>query len=101
MYGFSTTIRWFGQTFSSYGISFYPQRIEGTRNMVLPHMGADLQQFLCAMQWISALIPDFSSVIHPLEELLERVYTIVAERTLLASVSISLLSSCWNCKHED
>lgn len=63
--------------------------------------GADLQQFVCSMQWISAGIPKFSSVIRALADHIESVYAIVGKRTRLASDCISRLAAGWKSKHED
>lgn len=49
--------------------------------MTSPQICADLQNFLCDMQWIRSDIPEFSSIIGCLAELLEKLYTIVGKRT--------------------
>lgn len=46
-------------------------------------------------------IPDFSSVIRSLEDLFERVYSLVGKHTRLASGLISLSSAGWNSEHGD
>lgn len=63
--------------------------------------GADLQQFVCEMQWMRAAIPEFSSIIRPLESLLDDVYADIGKRTLLAAGRVFLRSAAWNADHDD
>lgn len=39
-----------------------------------PTSGAQLQQFVCALQWMHNAIPHFSAVVRPFSDLLERLY---------------------------
>lgn len=68
---FTTIIRWCGRVIFSDGILFHPRRIDGIQQMSRPETGADLQRFVCAMQWMRYAIPEFSSIIPPLADLLK------------------------------
>ena len=50
-----TEIRWCGRIISEQGIKFDPRRLSGLVQMEPPTHGAHLQQFLCAMQWLSLI----------------------------------------------
>lgn len=82
-------------------MSFDRRRIDGIRNMVSHDTGEFSQQLFCAIKWIRDGIPEFSLVIRPLADLLEKVYTLVGKRTKLASGRISLPAAGWNYGHED
>lgn len=82
---FATTIRWCVREISSEGISFAPRRIDGIRKMASLETEAGFTLFVCAIQWICAGISTFSSIIRPLVDVLENVYTLAGKRTLLAA----------------
>lgn len=77
------------------GTRFDPHRIEGIRHMQQPTNGAHLQQFVRTMQWMRNAIPDFSSIVPPLSEMLEKVYTKDGKRTKTSEARISLSSIGW------
>jgi hypothetical protein len=52
-------VRWCGRLISAAGSKFDPRRIEGILKMSPPSTGADLQQFLCALNWMRTAIPAF------------------------------------------
>lgn len=98
---FRSTIRWCGRLLSPDGIRFDPARIDGIKNMTQPTNGAELQQFVCAMQWMRNGIPKFSTLIRPLSLLLEEVYKTVGKRTRLAAGKLPLSSSHWGQPESD
>lgn len=57
---FSHSIRWCGRQISADGVRYNPRRLDGLLNMAPPVTGANLQQFICALQWVKSAIPDFS-----------------------------------------
>lgn len=80
---------------SSNCVSFNLWRIVDIRKMTLPQMCANLQPFARTMQRMCAVIPEFLSVISLLAHLLERVHTLVAKPTRLASGRILLSKAGW------
>lgn len=70
---FATTIRWCRRIIPTDGIVINPLGIRGTRNMNVPIIGADVQQFVCSMQWMRAELLKFSTLIRPLADILESV----------------------------
>jgi hypothetical protein len=65
-----------------------------------PSTGADLQQFVCAFNWMRTAIPSFSELVFPIHELLEAVYARSGKRTKKAAARISLHEVGWNADHQ-
>ena len=93
---FAKSIRWYGRLISSEGIRYDPRRMEGLLSMEPPQTGANLQQFVCALQWVKNGIPEFSRLVAPLHEFLERVYTFAGKRTKKAVTRVKLQSLGWS-----
>jgi Reverse transcriptase (RNA-dependent DNA polymerase)/RNase H-like domain found in reverse transcriptase len=97
---FAREVRWCGRLISGSGVRFDPRRVQGLRKMELPTTGADLQQFLCAMNWMPTAVPNYSSMISPLHSLLEEVYRTVGGKRTKSAVSKILLSAVgWTAGH--
>lgn len=98
---FATSVRWCGRVISADGVRFDPRRIDGIRNMTLPSTGADLQQFVFAMQWMRNAIPEFITIIRPLSDLMESVYDFAGKRTKRAVARILLDKVGWSQTETD
>lgn len=96
---FCNETRWCGRIVSKDGIRFDPRRLEGIQNMEEPATGSQLQQFVCAMQWMRNAIPNFSNLVRPLMELLEIVYERAGKRTKISSAKIKLSEIGWSQEH--
>lgn len=57
---FTRKVKWCGRMISGEGISHCPERIAGLVDMPMPATAADLQQFLCAVNWMRTSIPDYA-----------------------------------------
>lgn len=57
------------------------EKIKGIQHMETPTTGGQLQQRVCAMQWMRYALPLFSTIIHPFAEFLEKVYAEARKRT--------------------
>ena len=68
---FTKKVKFCGKIFSSKGIEQDPERIKALTNMQLPTNAAELQQYLCALNWMRSHIPDFARISKPLRKLLE------------------------------
>jgi hypothetical protein len=44
--------RWCGRIISAAGVKHDPKRIKALQSLPRPKMGKDLQQFVCAVNWI-------------------------------------------------
>ncbi|KAH9101688.1 hypothetical protein AeMF1_021600 [Aphanomyces euteiches] len=62
---------WCGKIISAAGVTHSPRRTQGLIDLALPTTAADLQQFVCATNWMRASIPDYNKLIDPLRRLLD------------------------------
>lgn len=88
-----------GRIISKEGVRYDPSRLEALMNMSIPNTGADLQQFICATNWMRTSIPNYATAIHPLHELMESIYKSTGKRTK-RSVSKTSLSGLWGENHD-
>lgn len=82
--------KWCGRLISQSGIRHDPRNLNGPLEMDCPVTGGQLQQFLCAMQWVRSAIPRFQALVQELHDFLERVYSHMCKRTKRAVARVSL-----------
>ncbi|OWZ17723.1 Retroelement [Phytophthora megakarya] len=68
---YQQTVKWCGRVISSDGISRDPARIDVLRSMPYPTTAGELQQFLCAANWMRETIPDYARSVDPLQQRLD------------------------------
>ncbi|POM73380.1 Hypothetical protein PHPALM_9779, partial [Phytophthora palmivora] len=68
---FLTEVRWCGRIINKDGIGHDPTRIQALRDMPPPTTAAELQQFLCASNWMRTGLVDYSRVARSLQERLD------------------------------
>ena len=61
-----------------------------------PTNGAQLQQFVCAMQWMRNVIQKFAEIVKPLLEFLEIVFQKTCKRTTRSAASVKLVKIGWS-----
>ena len=66
--------------------------------MRYPEFASDLQQFLCATNWMRSAIPDYSRVVSPLHNLMEQCYSRSGKRTKRSVCNIAL-SGQWGADY--
>jgi len=66
---FTRKVKWCGRIISGGGISHYPELVAGLVEMPMPKTAADLQQLLCAINWMRSSIPSYASLAGKLYEL--------------------------------
>ena len=62
--------KWCGRKISAEGITLDPRRIDGLLSMQRPETAGDLQQFICAVNWMRSGIPNYTTAIGKLQALL-------------------------------
>jgi len=78
-----------------------PSRPESLLRISSPKTAADLQQFVCAANWMRCCIPEFNKVTAVLSEVLEEAYLHAGKRTKRAIAKLSLREhTSWNTAHE-
>ena len=65
------SVKWCGRVLSAVGMTHCPLRIEGLVAMELPTTAAELQQFMCACNWMRASIPRYNELVKDLSLLME------------------------------
>lgn len=69
---YSTSVKFCGQILSKDGISQDPERISALVNMKPPTNVSELQQYLCAINWIQSSIVDYARISKPLTDWLQQ-----------------------------
>jgi len=98
-YFFLREAEWCGKLISAAGITHSPSRIQGLVELSPPATAADLQQFVCATNWMRASIPAYNQLVDPLRRLLD-VATKAAgscKKTALARIALSAVG--WSADH--
>ena len=62
---------WCGKKISREGISHAESRMQGLCELETPTTAAELQQFLCEINWMRNSIPNYTTLVHDLHEVLE------------------------------
>ncbi|KAF0742575.1 hypothetical protein Ae201684P_008386 [Aphanomyces euteiches] len=90
---------WCGKIISAAGVTHSPRRIQGLIDLALPTTAADLQQFVCATNWMRASITDNNKLIDPLRRLLDVAVKAAgsSKKKALARVALSLVG--WSQDH--
>ena len=70
---FTKSVIWCGKKISADGITHDPKRIQGLLDMPAPVTGQDLQQWVCALNWMRQSLPKFNELIVVLDDLLQSV----------------------------
>lgn len=97
---YATSVKWCGRIISANGIRHDPSNLQGLLDLDRPTTDGQLQQFVCAMQWLRSSIPQFQRLIQPLHDFLELVYVKVGgKRTKRAVSSVNLNSLGWTDAH--
>ena len=66
--------KWCGRIISGGGVKHDPKRVEALQQLPAPVTGADLQQYLCVINWMCMSIPGFNVLTHGLSKIMEQVY---------------------------
>lgn len=68
---FAKIAKWCGRKITAQGVTLDPRRIDGLLSMHRPETAGDLQQFLCALNWMRNGIPRYTETTAPLQTLLQ------------------------------
>jgi len=98
---YKTVVKWCGKIISATGVSHCPIRIQGLLDMQLPQTAADLQQFLCACNWMRASIPRYNELVSELTLLMEQCMSKGGSRKKNKLVKLLLKECGWKDVHEE
>jgi RNase H-like domain found in reverse transcriptase/Reverse transcriptase (RNA-dependent DNA polymerase) len=88
---FATTVRYCGRLITKYGVRFDPKNMEALQTMHEPQNGADLVQYVAAVNWMRSAIPNYSKRVARLQAALAKVFEGKSRRTKKAAAAVSLL----------
>ena len=98
---FLFVVRWCGRIISEKGIQLDPSRLQALLDMENPTLGSELQQFICAANWMRTAIPQFNATLGSLAKMLEDIYTTAGKRTKKAVSKYKLADFGWNNSHTE
>ena len=90
---------WCGKIISGEGVRHNPTRLEGLTNMEEPVDAAQLQQFLCAINWMRASIPEYAKLTGKLNELLDKAGKAASSRKKTKLAKVNLKELGWTQEH--
>jgi hypothetical protein len=93
-------VKWCGRVFDAKGVAHDPDRIRALSEMPDPVTAQDLQQFLCAANWMRASILTYNVIVRPLMDLLEKAYAEAGGRTKQKVARITLSHLGWGVEQE-
>ena len=82
------------------GVSPDPEKTQILLDMSRPETAADLMQFVCAMNWLRSSLPDYTRVMAPLSNLLERLLASTPKRNKNNAKRLKLDASVWLPEHD-
>jgi hypothetical protein len=88
---FLTKVRYCGKLITKDGVRFDPKNMEALQTMQEPQNGADLVQYVAAVDWMQSAIPNYSKRVAPLQAALAKVFAGKSRRTKKAAAAVSLL----------
>ena len=97
---YQKSVNWCGRIIAADGIKFDTKLTESLVQMPIPKTAADLQQYLCAANWIRSAIPEFSKTFGPLQKILKKSIETAASSKKSKLAAIALQSVGWCPDHE-
>jgi hypothetical protein len=88
---FATTVRYCGRLIAKDRVRIDPKNMKAQQTMQEPQNGADLVQYVAAVNWIRSVIPDYSKRVAPLHAALAKLFEGKIRRTKKAAAAVSLL----------
>ncbi|KAG4062024.1 hypothetical protein PC123_g3135 [Phytophthora cactorum] len=86
---YHTEVKWCGKLINSQGVRHDPERIDTLRAMPYPKTAAELQQFVCAINWMRESIVDYARQVSPLQKRMDQALA-STKRTKRAAAGIEL-----------
>lgn len=97
---FTREATWCGRMISASGVRHCPERVDGLVNLPAPRTAGELQQFLCAVNWMRNNIPEYNALTARLYEILEAAATVAQSRKKARLHRVLLDSVGWTSEHD-
>jgi hypothetical protein len=88
---FATTVRYCGSLITKDGVRFDPKNMEALQTTHEPQNGADLVQYVAAVNWKRSIIHNYTKRVAPLQAALTKVFEGKRHRTKKTAAAVSLL----------
>jgi hypothetical protein len=88
---FATTVRYCRRFITKIEVRFHPKNMEALQTMQEPQNGADLIQFVAAVNWMRSAIPNYLERAFPPQAESAKVFEGKSRRTKKAAAAVSLL----------
>ena len=98
---YQKSVNWCGRIIAADGIKFDTKLTDSLVSMPTPSTAADLQQYLCAANWIRSAIPEFSKVFSSLQSLLKKAIEVSGSSKKSKLASVDLQDIGWCSDHDD
>ncbi|KAH9095716.1 hypothetical protein LEN26_017772 [Aphanomyces euteiches] len=88
---YTKQVKWCGRYLSESGVKQDPERIQALCAIPVPTNAGELQQFICATNWLRESITEYAQTVHPLQQCLTRALDGKSKKKRIASgIQISL-----------
>ena len=91
-----TEVHWCGRRIFGEGVTFDLRNLQSLTDVSHPTLPSELQQFLCAFNWILQCIAGYTKLIHPLQTLFESACSQTKRRTKRAIQRIKFCFLGWD-----
>ena len=96
---FTKRVKFCGRILTAEGIQYDPRHFSALLDMKTPVFGSELQQLVCATNWMRNAIPDYARIIDPLHKLMEECYKRAGKRTKRAVRKLRI-DGLWGAEHD-
>lgn len=86
---------WCGRVVSRKGVRYDLARIDALTKLPAPTTGQELQQFVCALNWMRTSLPSFKKLVDPLVKMMEAVYERTGGRKKTQMRAVKLADVGW------
>ena len=97
---YTTKAKWCGRIIDKDGVSHDPKRLKALQELNHPTTGADLQQFICAVNWLQMTLPNYAQTVTPIHKYMERVYEKAKGRSKKKVKQVKLKELGWGEEEE-
>lgn len=94
-------VKWCGRIISASGVKHDPKRIDALCELAEPKNGKELQQYICAMNWMRSSIPGYNRLVGPMQQCMEAVYQKAGGRTRSSVARVELDAKLWGREQAD
>jgi hypothetical protein len=83
-------VKWCGKLISGAGVRHDPERVRTLQALPQPKTAGELQQFLCASNWMRDSLVDYARTVRPLQECLDAAMTTATKKTKRVASGIGI-----------